>query len=159
MGTYRKTKGIQSYPRIWGCYDPIESSPSETKKGGLYGGSVKKSDFRAIFGQKQAVAPPQEHAQQHEEHENVVFLVSRHDGNNKIGGFAQKNDFGPKTALLGPKRPTLDNRGHETARRAAKRPPTGKPKLSRVTSGYGGLMISFGRVRLTQKNGGYIDVA
>ena len=31
--TYRKTKGIQSYLRIWGCYDPIESGPSETKKG------------------------------------------------------------------------------------------------------------------------------
>ena len=27
--------------------------------------------------------------------------------------------------------------GRKTARRAAKRPPTGKPKLSRVTSGYG----------------------
>ena len=52
MGTYRKTKGIQSYLRIWGCYDPIESGPSETKKVGLYGCSVKKSDFRAIFWPK-----------------------------------------------------------------------------------------------------------
>ena len=85
--------------------------------------------------------------------------MSRHDGNNKIGGFAQKNDFGPKTALLGPKRPTLDNRGHETARRAAKRPPTGKPKLSRVTSGCGGVMIPLGWIRLTPKNGGYMGVA
>ena len=32
--------------------------------------------------------------------------------------------------------------GQKTARRAAKRPPTGKLKLSRVISGYGGLMIS-----------------
>ena len=39
----------------------------------------------------------------------------------------------------------------KTARRVAKRPPTGKPKLSRVTSGYGGLII-----RRTRKNGGYI---
>ena len=44
------TKGIQSYLRIWGCYDPIESSPSKTKKRGLYGCSVKKSDFRAKNG-------------------------------------------------------------------------------------------------------------
>ena len=49
--------------------------------------------------------------------------------------------FGPKTAFLDPKRATLGNRGHETGRQAAKRPPTGKPKVSRVTSGYGGLMI------------------
>ena len=50
--TYWKTKGIQSYLRIWGCYDPIESGPSETKKGGLYRCSVKKSDFGAIFWPK-----------------------------------------------------------------------------------------------------------
>ena len=34
--TYRKTEGIQSYLRIWGTYDPIESDPSEPKKWGLY---------------------------------------------------------------------------------------------------------------------------
>ena len=50
MGTYRKTKGIQSYLRIWGCYDPIESGPSETKKGCLYGCSVKKLRFWAQKG-------------------------------------------------------------------------------------------------------------
>ena len=32
-------------------------------------------------------------------------------------------------------------------------------ELSRVTSGYGGLMIPLSRVRPTQKNGGYIGVA
>ena len=59
MGTYRKTKGIHSYLRIWGCYDPIESGPSETKKGGLYGCSVKKNDFGAIFSaQKMALTGP-----------------------------------------------------------------------------------------------------
>merc|ERR1712020_574228 len=110
--TYRKTKGIQSYLRIWGCYDPIESGPSETKKGGLYRCSVKKSDFGAIFGPK-----------------------------------------------MGPDRATLGNRGHETVRRAAKRPFTGKPKVSRVTSGYGGLMIPLSRDRLSRKNGGFIGVA
>ena len=50
--TYRKAEGIQSYLKIWGCYDPIESGPSETKKGGLYRCSVKKSDFGAIFWPK-----------------------------------------------------------------------------------------------------------
>ena len=49
--------------------------------------------------------------------------------------------------------------GWKTARRVAKRPPTGKPKLSRVTSGYGGLKIPLGRIRLTPKNGGYMGVA
>ena len=45
MGTNRKTKGIQSYLRIWGWYDPIELCPSEPKKVGLYGCSVKKIWF------------------------------------------------------------------------------------------------------------------
>ena len=42
---YRKTEGIQSYLRIWGTYDPIESELSDPKKGGLYGCSVKKNRF------------------------------------------------------------------------------------------------------------------
>ena len=66
---------------------------------------------------------------------------------------------GQKTAFWGPERATLGNRGHETVRRAAKRPPTGKPKLSRVASGYGGLMIPLSRVRLRPKKAGYIGVA
>ena len=72
------------------------------------------------MGQKRALAAPLELAQQHEQHENVVFLVSGHDGNKEIGGCAQQIDFGPKTALLGPKRATLGNRCRKTARRAAK---------------------------------------
>ena len=47
--TYRKTKVIQSYLRIWGTYDPIESGSSDPKKWGLYGCSVKKC---RISGQK-----------------------------------------------------------------------------------------------------------
>ena len=43
--TYQKTEGIQSYLRIWGTYDPIESDPSDPKKWGLYGCSVKNADF------------------------------------------------------------------------------------------------------------------
>ena len=59
--------------------------------------------------------------------------------------FAILSNWGQKTAFLDPKRATLGNRGHETARQAAKRPPTGKLKVSRVTSGYGGLMIPLSR--------------
>ena len=64
-----------------------------------------------------------------------------------------------KTAFLDPKRATLGNRGHKTVDRVAKRPPTGKLKVSRVTSGYGGLMIPLSRDRLSRKNGGFIGVA
>ena len=42
-----KTKVIQSYLRIWGTYILIGSDPSDSKKWGLYGCSVKKGDFRA----------------------------------------------------------------------------------------------------------------
>ena len=66
---------------------------------------------------------------------------------------------GQETAFLDPKRATVGNQGHETASRAAKRSPTGKPKLSRVASGYGGLMIPLSRVRTTRKNGDFIGVA
>ena len=45
---YRKTEGIQSYLRIWWTYDLIESELSDPKKGGLYGCSVKKTDFANI---------------------------------------------------------------------------------------------------------------
>ena len=46
--TYQKTKVIQSYLRIWWTYDLIESELSDPKKGGLYGCSVKKTDFANI---------------------------------------------------------------------------------------------------------------
>jgi len=48
-GHLPETKCIKSCLRIWGRYDPIESGPSEPKKWGLYGCSVKKSRF---WGQK-----------------------------------------------------------------------------------------------------------
>ena len=35
-------------------------------------------------------------AQQHEQHKNVVFLVFSHDGDEEIGGCAQKIDLRPK---------------------------------------------------------------
>ena len=73
MGTYRKTEGIQSYLRIWGCYDPIESGPSETKKGGLYRCSVKKSDFGAIFWPKNGPWRPPGDNPAMRWHKKVVF--------------------------------------------------------------------------------------
>ena len=73
MGTYRKTEDNLSCPRIWGCYDPIESGPSETKKGVLYGCSVKKSDFQAIFGPKTGPDAPPETTLQCSQHKKVVF--------------------------------------------------------------------------------------
>ena len=74
-------------------------------------------------------------------------------------------DLGPKLRVLiiltgeWPEMAKIRPGGRKTARRAAKRPPTGKPKLSRVASGYGGLMIPLSRVRTTRKNGGFIGVA
>ena len=47
--TYQKTEVIQSYLRIWGTYDPIESDLSDPKKWGLYGCSVKKCRFWPIL--------------------------------------------------------------------------------------------------------------
>ena len=76
-----------------------------------------------ILGKPGPLHPSQEIAH-HEQHENVVSLVSRHAGIGKIGGFAQKNDFGPKTALLGPKGP-LWATGAE--KRPAKRPNSNLP--------------------------------
>ena len=76
-----------------------------------------------------------------------------HGGSKKFGGCQQKNNF-PKTALWGSKKAILGNRCHETACRAAKRQPTGKPKVFRVTSGYGGLMIPLSRVRLSPEKVG-----
>ena len=58
-----------------------------------------------------------------------------------------------------PKIAKIRHGGWKMAHQAAKQLPTRKPKLSRVTSGYGGLMIPLSRVRPTQKNGGYIGVA
>ena len=98
--TYRKTKVIQSYLRIWGTYDPIESGSSDPKKWGLYGCSVKKCRFS---GQKWAPAAAPRPAVQRGQHKNVVFLVSSHDGDKKFGRFPKKMDFGPKNCIFGPK--------------------------------------------------------
>ena len=91
--TYRKTEVIQSYLRIWGTYDPIESGPSDPKKWGLYRRSVKKCRFS---GQKWAPAAAPRPAVQRGQHKNVVFLLSSHDGDKKFGRFPKKNGFRAK---------------------------------------------------------------
>ena len=144
---------------MWGSYDPIEPGPSDPQKWGLYGCSVKKTALRANFGPKMALEPPQELVQQHDQHENVVFLVSRHDGTKKNGRCPQKLISGQKTSFFDPNRAILGNWVQKTAHRVAKRPHTRIPKVSRVTSGYGGLMIPLIRIHLTPKNGGYMGVA
>ena len=58
--TYRKTESIQSYLRIWGTYDPIESRPFELKKWGFHRCSVKKcriSGRKCSFGPKSIFLP------------------------------------------------------------------------------------------------------
>ena len=70
--------------------------------------------------------------------------MSRHDCKKFFEASHKKLISGQKTAFLDPKRATLGNRGHKTACQAAKQTPTRKPKLSRVTSRYGGLMIQLG---------------
>ena len=80
--TYRKTEVIQSYLRMWGSYDPIESGPSEPKKWGLYGRSVKKCRFS---GQKWAPAATPRPAVRPSQHKKVAFF----------GWCLQKIDLGP----------------------------------------------------------------
>ena len=79
---YRKTEVIQSYLRICGCYDLIKSGLSEPKKRDFMGVAQKNLIFGLFLGQKWALAAPQELAQQHEQHKNVVFLVSGHQKDN-----------------------------------------------------------------------------
>ena len=142
MGTYLKLKGIQSYLRIWGSYDPIGSNPSETKKGVLYECSVKNQIFGPFLAHKRALMPPRRPPCKAVNAKPLSFRRPVMMVTIFFEAVHQKLISGQKTAFLGPKRATLGNRGRETARRAAKRPSTGKPKVSRVTSGYGGHVIS-----------------
>ena len=70
-----------------------------------YNGKHKNLIFGLFLAQKWALAAPQELAQQHEQHKNVVFLVSGHDGNEEIGGCGQKIDFWPKKHFWAQKGP------------------------------------------------------
>ena len=60
-----------------------------------------------IFGPRMGSCNLPELAQQREQHKNVVFLVFSHDGDEKIGGVAQKIDLQPKNSVFGPKKATL----------------------------------------------------
>ena len=66
--------------------------------------------------------------------------------------FKTKTEHYSKRAILG-------NRCQKIARRAAEQAHTGKPKVTRVTSGHTEVMIPSSCVRLRQKKGGYIGVA
>ena len=61
----------------------------------------------------------------------------------------KKNDFWP-FSHFGLEKVTLGYWDRKTGRRAAKRPPTGKPKVSRVTSGYVGDMFLLSRTPWAQ---------
>ena len=84
--------------------------------------------------------------------DNFFVLTASHGG--PRGG-----RWGLKTAFLTPKKATLGNRGHKTARRADERPSTGKPKVSRVTSGCGEVMIPLSRIYQSPRIGCYMGVA
>ena len=102
--TYRKTEGIQSYLRIWGTYDPIESGPSEPKKWGFHRCSVKKC---RISGQKCSFL-----AQNPFFAESVQLFCYHHDRTTKrqhfcvdpvarrASGRPPGPDFGPKICIF-----------------------------------------------------------
>ena len=119
---------------------------------------VYKTYFWANFGQKRALASLPGDCPSWATRKRCLFGVSSW-WYRKNWRICTKKWFWAENSTFGPKRATLGNRGRETARRAAKQQPTGKPKLFRVTSGYGELMIPLSRVRLSQKNGGYMGVA
>ena len=89
---------------------------------------------------------------------HIIFLVPRVFQPSFV-------DLGPKLGVLqkakweSSKKAKIRPGGRKTARRAAKRPPTGKQKLSRGASGYEGLMVPLSRVYPSQKKGGFIGVS
>ena len=92
-----------------------------------YNGKHKNLIFGPFLGQKRALAAPLELAQQHEQHENVVFLVSGHDGNKEIGGCAQKNWFRAENSTFAPKK------GHFGQSVQKNGPPSGQTATYRKT--------------------------
>ena len=94
--TNQKTKDIQSYLRIWGTYDPIESGPSELKKWGFHRCSVKKCRILAKKWTRQLTrGPPYSEVTL----DNFVFLVCGHLAAWQAVLWPQL----PKVALLGSK--------------------------------------------------------
>ena len=87
----------------------------------------------------------------------VIILYYYCDG--KFGDNLQRINFRLNTAFVVTKKAILGYEGHKAAWQAAEWAPTGKPKVSRVTSGYGGVVIPLSRDRPSQRNGGFIGVA
>ena len=79
----------------------------------------------------------------------VIISYHYHDG--KFGDNLQKINFRPNTAFVVTKKAILGYQGHKAAWQAAEWPQTGKPKVSRVTSGYGDVMLPLRWVCLRQK--------
>ena len=121
---------------------------SRVRLSGLYGCSVKNQIFGPFFGPKRAPTAPRRPLCNSVNTIRLSFRCPVMMVTILFEAVYKKMISGQNTAFLGPKRATLGNRCRKTTRRTAKRPPTGKPKLSRVTSGYGGLMIPLSRVRL-----------
>ena len=80
----QKTKGIQSYLRVWGSYDPTEWDPPEPKNWVLYGRSVKKCKFLGQKSSKIGSGGYQRACRATLSTQKNVFLVSSHNGNKTL---------------------------------------------------------------------------
>ena len=137
---------------------PLSRVRLSPRKGGYMG--VALHFFLPFFGPKIGPGVPQEPVLQHGQHKKkLLFLCPIMMVIKKLEDVSKKMISVQKTAFLASKRALLGNRGHKTARRAAKWAPTGKPKVSKVASGYGEVMIPLSRVRLSPKMGGSMGVA
>ena len=115
---------------------------SKVAKIGHKWGVTLKNQILPLFGPKIGPGAPQEPTLQHGQHKKIVILMSRHDGNKKIWRMSPKNGFlSKKQHFLASKRALLGNQGPKTAFQAATWAPTGKPKVSKVASGYAEVMI------------------
>ena len=126
-------------PKVFRVLSRVRLSP---EKVGYVGVAQTNLILGPILGQKHVLAPPRSLPGIMINMKTLSFWCPVMIVAKNLEDAHKKWILGPKTALLGPKRPILGNRAQKTACRAAKRPPTGKPKLSRVTSGYGGHVIS-----------------
>ena len=77
----RRAKQVNWHLMIWGSYDPIESGPSEPQEWELNESSVKGTFWGQFYAENGPYHPPRSQPL----HKNVVFLVSRHNGNNYFG--------------------------------------------------------------------------
>ena len=128
-GTYRKTEGIQSYLRIWRSCHPIESGPSEPKKGWFHRCSVKKC---RIFGQKCSFLAPNPFFSYPSN-----FFCHHHDGTPKrqhfsVESFARvstKKWFRAKNSIFGPQKGHFGQSGPRNG------PPGGQTATYQKTEG------------------------